>query len=181
MPDLGDGTVVGYIALGVLALFVMNAVHRSVKIVQVATVLVVERRGQYHRTLGSGFHMVVPYIDRVRAGVDLREQAIALDAQPIITSDNFVVEIDAMVYVQVKDPVLAVYETAEMTTDARDLALVTLRDLVGTIDLDQTLASQHHIQVRMRAILDDATTKLGIRVNRVELTRIESLAGRSLE
>lgn len=180
MDDPSAGTFLGWAALAVLTALVMATLVRSVRIVPQANVFVVERLGRYHRSLDAGLHGLVPFVDRVRAEVDLREQVIALDAQPLITSDNYVVEIDMIVYVQVTDPVLAVYETAEMSTDAKHLALTLLRDLVGSIDREQTLTSHHQLQGRMRAVLDDTTTKLGIRVNRVELTRIESLAGRSL-
>jgi regulator of protease activity HflC (stomatin/prohibitin superfamily) len=155
------------IALGGLALY------RSVQIVPQATADVVERLGRYHRTLNAGLNTIVPFIDKIRLRIDLREQVISFQPQPVITEDNLVVHIDTVIYYQVIDPRAATYEIAQFITAIEQLTVTTLRNVIGGMDLERTLTSREEINTELRGVLDDATGRWGIRVNRVELKAIE--------
>lgn len=163
----------GYVIAGLLIFFVMIALIRSVRIVKQARAYVVERLGRYSRTLDAGLHILVPFIDRVRADVDLREQVVPFPPQPVITSDNLVVSIDTVVYYQVTDPKSAVYEIANFLAGIEQLTVTTLRNVVGSMDLEQTLTSRDQINGQLRGVLDEATGRWGVRVNRVELKAID--------
>jgi regulator of protease activity HflC (stomatin/prohibitin superfamily) len=165
--------VIGYIVLALVALFVIVALVRSVRIVPQAEAFIVERLGRYSRTLDAGLHLLVPFIDRVRARVDLREQVVSFPPQPVITSDNLVVSIDTVIYFQVTEPKSAVYEIANYYVGIEQLTVTTLRNVIGTMDLEQTLTSRDQINGQLRGVLDEATGKWGIRVNRVELKAID--------
>ncbi|WP_414696444.1 SPFH domain-containing protein [Pengzhenrongella sp.] len=167
------GTIVGYIVLGLLLILVIVAIVRSVRIVPQAVALVIERLGRYSRTLEPGLHLLIPFVDRVRAGVDMREQVVSFPPQPVITSDNLVVGIDTVLYFQVTDPKSAVYEIANYITGIEQLTVTTLRNVIGSMDLEQTLTSRDQINGRLSGVLDEATGKWGIRVNRVELKSID--------
>jgi regulator of protease activity HflC (stomatin/prohibitin superfamily) len=167
------GTLVGYVVLGLLLLFVIVAVVRAVRIVPQTVALLVERLGRYNRTLDAGLHLLIPFVDRVRAGVDLREQVVSFPPQPVITSDNLVVSIDTVLYFQVTDPKSAVYEIANYIMGIEQLTVTTLRNVIGSMDLEQTLTSRDQINGQLRGVLDEATGKWGIRVNRVELKSID--------
>lgn len=167
------GQVIGYIVLALVALFVVVALVRSVRIVPQAEAYIVERLGRYSRTLDAGLHLLVPFIDRVRAKVDLREQVVSFPPQPVITSDNLVVSIDTVIYFQVTEPRAAVYEIANYYVGIEQLTVTTLRNVIGTMDLEQTLTSRDQINGQLRGVLDEATGKWGIRVNRVELKAID--------
>jgi regulator of protease activity HflC (stomatin/prohibitin superfamily) len=171
--NIGTGTLVGYIVLGLLTLFVVVALVRAVKIVPQTVALIVERLGRYNRTLDAGLHLLIPFVDRVRAAVDLREQVVSFPPQPVITSDNLVVNIDTVLYFQVTDPKSAVYEIANYITGIEQLTVTTLRNVIGSMDLEQTLTSRDQINGQLRGVLDEATGKWGIRVNRVELKSID--------
>ena len=173
MNDLTPGELAGYIILGLLVLFVVIALVRSVRIVPQAVAIIVERLGRYSRTLDAGLHLLIPFVDRVRAGVDLREQVVSFPPQPVITSDNLVVSIDTVIYFQVTDPKSAVYEIANYITGIEQLTVTTLRNVVGPMDLEQTLTSRDQINGQLRGVLDDATGRWGVRVNRVELKSID--------
>ena len=138
-----------------------------------ATALIVERLGRYSRTLEAGLHFLVPFVDRVRANVDLREQVVSFPPQPVITSDNLVVSIDTVIYFQVIDPKSAVYEIANYIQGIEQLTVTTLRNVIGSMDLEQTLTSRDQINGQLRGVLDEATGRWGIRVNRVELKAID--------
>jgi len=172
-----DGTDVGQIALivvlALVLLFVVVALFRSVRIVPQTVAIIVERLGRYSRTLDAGLHLLIPFVDRVRAGVDLREQVVSFPPQPVITSDNLVVSIDTVIYFQVTDPKSAVYEIANYITGIEQLTVTTLRNVIGSMDLEQTLTSRDQINGQLRGVLDEATGKWGIRVNRVELKSID--------
>jgi regulator of protease activity HflC (stomatin/prohibitin superfamily) len=170
---MSDGEVMGWIALGALALFVLSILIRSVRVVPQAEAWIVERLGRYARTLDAGLHLLLPFVDRVRAKRDLREQVISFPPQSVITSDNLVVEIDTVIYFQVTDARAAVYEIANFLTGVEQLTVTTLRNVVGTMDLEQTLTSRDQINGQLRGVLDEATDKWGIRVARVELKTIE--------
>jgi len=161
------------VLLGIAALFVVIALARSVRIVPQATAVIIERLGRYLTTLDPGLHLLVPFIDRVRATVDLREQVVSFPPQPVITSDNLVVSIDTVIYFQVTDPKSAVYEIAEYITGIEQITVTTLRNVVGSMDLEQTLTSRDQINGQLRGVLDEATGRWGVRVNRVELKSID--------
>lgn len=173
MDDPNIGTIVGWAFIAVLAIFVVVTLVRAVRIVPQTVALLVERLGRYHRTMDAGLHLIVPFIDRVRAGVDLREQVVSFPPQPVITSDNLVVSIDTVIYFQVTEPKSAVYEIANYITGIEQLTVTTLRNVIGSMDLEQTLTSRDQINGQLRGVLDEATGKWGIRVNRVELKSID--------
>lgn len=146
---------------------------RSIRIIPQASAGIVERLGRYHRTLDAGLALVVPFIDRLRPLIDLRERVVSFPPQPVITSDNLVVEIDTVIYFQVTNPKSAVYEIENFITGIEQITITTLRNVVGGIDLEQTLTSRDSINSALRGVLDEATGKWGVRVNRVELKSIE--------
>ena len=167
------GETIGLVVLALIALFVIIALVRAVRIVRQAEAYIVERLGRYSRTLDAGLHLLVPFVDRVRARVDLREQVVSFPPQPVITSDNLVVSIDTVIYFQVTEPRAAVYEIQNYYTGIEQLTVTTLRNVIGTMDLEQTLTSRDQINGQLRGVLDEATGKWGIRVNRVELKAID--------
>jgi len=159
---------------GVLvALLVIFAVLRAVRIVPQARARNVERLGRYHRTLQPGLNFVIPFVDRVYSAIDLREQVVSFRPQPVITEDNLVVEIDTVLYFQVTDPRAAAYEIASYLQAVEQLTVTTLRNVVGSMDLERTLTSRDTINSQLRGVLDEATGKWGIRVNRVEIKAID--------
>ncbi|MCH8612533.1 SPFH domain-containing protein [Arsenicicoccus dermatophilus] len=161
------------IVLGLLVAFAVILIARTVKIVPQQTALIIERLGSYSRTLNDGFHMLVPFIDKVRANIDLREQVVSFPPQPVITSDNLVVSIDTVIYYSVIDAKSAVYEIANFIQGIEQLTVTTLRNVIGSLDLEQTLTSRDQINAQLRGVLDEATGRWGIRVNRVELKAID--------
>jgi regulator of protease activity HflC (stomatin/prohibitin superfamily) len=162
-----------WVLIAVAAIFVLSTLARSIRIVPQAQAFLVQRLGRYHKTLDAGLHLLIPFVDKIRAGVDLREQVVSFAPQSVITSDNLVVEIDTVIYFQVTEPKSAVYEIANYITGVEQLTVTTLRNVVGTMDLEQTLTSRDQINGQLRGVLDEATGKWGIRVNRVELKTIE--------
>jgi regulator of protease activity HflC (stomatin/prohibitin superfamily) len=161
------------IVLGVVALFVLITLARSIRIVPQARAGVVERLGRYNRTLSPGLALVVPFVDRIRPLMDLREQVVSFDPQPVITEDNLVVSIDTVIYFQVTDPKAASYEIANFIQAIEQLTVTTLRNVIGGMALEATLTSRDEINGQLRGVLDEATGKWGIRVNRVELKAID--------
>ncbi len=161
------------IVLGIVALFVLVTLARSVRIVPQARAGVVERLGRYNRTLTPGLALVVPFVDRIRPLMDLREQVVSFDPQPVITEDNLVVSIDTVIYFQVTDPKAASYEIANYIQAIEQLTVTTLRNVIGGMALEATLTSRDDINAQLRGVLDEATGKWGIRVNRVELKAID--------
>jgi regulator of protease activity HflC (stomatin/prohibitin superfamily) len=149
------------------------AVARAVRIVPQARAGIVERFGRYHRTLPAGLNLVMPFIDRLRPLIDLREQVVSFPPQPVITMDNLVVGIDTVIYFQVTDPKAATYEIANYVAAVEQLTVTTLRNVVGGMDLDTTLTSRDKINSELRKELDEATGRWGLRVSRVELKAIE--------
>lgn len=156
--------------VAVLAVF---TVVRAVRIVPQARARNVERLGRYHRTLKPGLNVVIPYVDRVYPVIDLREQVVSFQPQPVITEDNLVVEIDTVLYFQVTDPRAAAYEIANFLQAVEQLTVTTLRNVVGSMDLEKTLTSRDTINNQLRGVLDEATGKWGLRVNRVEIKAID--------
>jgi len=165
--------VVALIVLAVVAVFVLLTLWRTVRVIPQARAGVVERLGRYSRTLTPGLAIVVPFIDRVRPLLDLREQVMSFDPQPVITQDNLVVNIDSVIYFQVTDPKAATYEISNPVDAIDMLTVTTLRNVIGGMTLEQTLTSRDQINDQLRGILDDATGKWGIRVHRVELKAID--------
>jgi regulator of protease activity HflC (stomatin/prohibitin superfamily) len=161
------------IALGVIALLVLVVLAKTVRVIPQARAGVVERLGRYSRTLTPGLTMVIPFIDRVRPLLDLREQAVSFEPQPVITEDNLVVNIDTVIYFQVTDPKSATYEIANPVNAIDLLTVTTLRNVIGGMTLEQTLTSRETINDQLRGILDEATGKWGIRVHRVELKSVD--------
>jgi regulator of protease activity HflC (stomatin/prohibitin superfamily) len=165
--------VAALIVLAVLVLLVLVVLARTVRVIPQARAGVVERLGRYSRTLTPGLSLVIPFVDRVRPLLDLREQVISFDPQPVITQDNLVVNIDSVIYYQVTDPKSATYEIAAPVDAIDMLTVTTLRNVIGGMTLEQTLTSRDSINDQLRGILDDATGKWGIRVHRVELKAVD--------
>src|SRR5918911_515217 len=163
----------GLIALIVVAVVVLIVLARSIRIVPQARAGIVERLGRYHRTLEAGLALVVPFVDRVRPLIDLREQVVSFPPQPVITEDNLVVNIDTVIYFQVTDPKAATYEIANFIAGIEQLTVTTLRNVIGGMTLEDTLTSRDKISSALRVVLDEATGKWGIRVNRVEIKAID--------
>jgi regulator of protease activity HflC (stomatin/prohibitin superfamily) len=165
--------VVALIVILVVAAFVLLTLSRSLRIVPQARARVVERLGRYHRTLTPGVALIVPFIDRIRPLIDLREQVVSFPPQPVITEDNLVVNIDSVIYFQVTDAKAATYEIANYIQAIEQLTVTTLRNVIGGMALEKTLTSRDEINNALRGVLDEATGKWGIRVNRVELKAID--------
>ncbi len=163
----------GLIALIVLALFVFIVAAAGVRIVPQARAGIVERLGRYSRTLEPGLTLIVPFIDRVKPLIDLREQVVSFPPQPVITEDNLVVGIDTVIYFTVTDPRAATYEVANPLQAIEQLTVTTLRNVIGGMTLEETLTSRDSVNNQLRAVLDDATGRWGIRVGRVELKSVE--------
>jgi regulator of protease activity HflC (stomatin/prohibitin superfamily) len=161
------------IALIVVAIFVLLVVGRTIRIVPQARAGIVERFGRYNKTLTPGLNIVVPFVDRLRPLLDLREQVISFPPQPVITEDNLVVGIDTVLYFQVTDARAATYEIANYIQAIEQLTVTTLRNVAGGMDLEKTLTSREEINSQLRVVLDEATGKWGIKVNRVELKSID--------
>jgi regulator of protease activity HflC (stomatin/prohibitin superfamily) len=157
----------------VVALLAAVVVLRSVRIVPQARARNVERLGRYQKTLEPGLHFIIPFVDRVRPQIDLREQVVSFQPQPVITEDNLVVSIDTVLYFHVTDPRAAAYEISNFIQAAEQLTVTTLRNVIGGMDLEETLTSREKINSELRGVLGEATGKWGIRVNRVEIKAID--------
>jgi regulator of protease activity HflC (stomatin/prohibitin superfamily) len=172
---------VSHVSSSIIALIIVLAVFfavvvtlaKTVRIVPQARAGVVERLGRYSRTLNPGLTILVPFVDRLRPLIDLREQVVSFPPQPVITEDNLVVNIDSVIYFQVTDPKAASYEIANYIQAIEQLTVTTLRNVVGGIDLEDALTSREQINSALRGVLDEATGKWGVRVNRVELKAID--------
>ncbi|MGI8680589.1 MAG: SPFH domain-containing protein [Mycobacteriales bacterium] len=163
----------GLIVVVVLAVLILVVLARTVRIIPQARAGVVERLGRYSRTLNAGLNIVVPFVDRIRDMIDLREQVVSFPPQPVITADNLVVSIDTVIYFQVTDAKAATYEIANYIQGVEQLTVTTLRNVVGGMALEATLTSRDQINGQLRGVLDEATGKWGIRVNRVEIKAID--------
>ena len=162
-----------YIIPLLIVVVALVIVLRTVRIVPQQTAQIVERLGSYNKTLDGGIHFLIPFVDKVRANIDLREQVVTFPPQPVITSDNLVVNIDTVIYYSVIDAKSAVYEIANFIQGIEQLTVTTLRNVIGSLDLEQTLTSRDQINGQLRGVLDEATGNWGIRVNRVELKAID--------
>ncbi len=165
-----SGGVIAAIVVLVVLLFV---VIRMVRIVPQARAAVVERLGRYIRTQGPGLTLLLPFIDRMRPLIDLREQVVSFPPQPVITSDNLTVGVDSVIYFQVTDPRAATYEIANYIQAVEQLTITTLRNVIGSLNLEQALTSRDEINSKLRGVLDEATGPWGIRVARVEIKAID--------
>jgi regulator of protease activity HflC (stomatin/prohibitin superfamily) len=165
--------LVAWIIVGVVAVIVLVTLARTVRIIPQARAAVVERLGRYSRTLTPGLALVVPFIDRIRPMIDLREQVVSFPPQPVITEDNLVVSIDSVIYFQINDAKAVSYEIANYIQAIEQLTVTTLRNVIGGMALEKTLTSRDEINSQLRSVLDEATGKWGIRVNRVELKAID--------
>lgn len=161
------------LALVVLLVIAVVIVISAIKIIPQASAGIVERLGKYHRTLEPGLNLIFPGIDRLRPLVDLREKVVSFPPQPVITEDNLVVSIDTVIYFQVTNAKSAMYEIENYIQGIEQLVVTTLRNSVGSLDLEEALTSRDHINAILRGVLDEATSKWGVRVNRVEIKAIE--------
>ena len=182
------------IILSFLSIFVIFLLAKGIRIVKQSEAMIVERLGRYHKTLESGINIIIPIIDqprqiswrysetgfngdvisvfKMRDRIDLRENVYDFPKQNVITRDNVVTEINALIYFQIMDPIKSVYEIGNLPSAIEKLTQTTLRNVVGELDLDQSLSSRDTINTKLRTILDDATNKWGVKVNRVELQDI---------
>jgi len=161
------------IVLAVVAVVLLITLARSIRIVPQARAGIVERLGRYQRTLDAGLALVIPYVDRVRPLIDLRETVVSFPPQPVITEDNLVINIDTVIYFQVTDPKAASYEIADYIAAIEQLVVTTLRNVIGGMSLEETLTSRDKVSGALRIVLDEATGRWGIRVNRVELKAVD--------
>ncbi|MFC7359188.1 SPFH domain-containing protein [Nocardioides astragali] len=161
------------VPLAVLAVLIAFLVASSIRIVPQARRYNIERFGRYQRTLQPGLNLIIPLVDRVNTRLDVREHVYSSDPKPVITEDNLVVAIDTVLYYQITDPRAAAYEVTNYLQAIDQLTVTTLRNLIGSMDLESTLTSRETINVRLREVLDEATGKWGIRVNRVEIKAID--------
>jgi regulator of protease activity HflC (stomatin/prohibitin superfamily) len=155
-----------------VALFLLVILMKAVKIVPQKQVKIIERLGRFHRTAEAGLNTIFPFLDSVRETIDLREQITKIEPQPVITRDNVTMEVDAVIYYVVMDPVRAVYEVQNLRWGIEQLTLSALRNVIGALDLDHTLTSRDTINAQLRTALDSATQQWGIKVMRIELKNI---------
>lgn len=167
------GVAAGVFVLIVLIILGVTIVLKSVALVPQAEAAVIERLGRYSKTVSGQLTILVPFVDRIRAKVDLRERVVSFPPQPVITEDNLTVNIDTVVYFQVTNPQAAVYEISNYIVGVEQLTTTTLRNVVGGMTLEQTLTSRDQINGQLRGVLDEATGRWGLRVARVELRSID--------
>ncbi len=168
-----EGAVAGLVLLGVLVIFAVIIVAKSVALIPQAEAAVIERLGRYSKTVSGQLTLLLPFIDKIRARVDLRERVVSFPPQPVITEDNLTVNIDTVVYFQVTNPQAAVYQISNYIVGVEQLTTTTLRNVVGGMTLEQTLTSRDSINGQLRGVLDEATGRWGLRVARVELRSID--------
>ena len=168
-----DGAVAGLVLLAVLVIFAIIVVAKSVALIPQAEAAVIERLGRYSKTVSGQLTLLLPFVDRIRARVDLRERVVSFPPQPVITEDNLTVNIDTVVYFQVTNPQAAVYQISNYIVGVEQLTTTTLRNVVGGMTLEQTLTSRDQINGQLRGVLDEATGRWGLRVARVELRSID--------
>ena len=162
----------GTIAIIILVILILAVIVSCIQIVQQSKAYVIERLGAFHSVWGVGMHFKLPFIERVVKKVSLKEQVADFDPQPVITKDNVTMQIDTVIYFQITDPKLYTYGVEYPMSAIENLTATTLRNIIGELELDQSLTSRDTINAKMRSILDEATDPLGIKVNRVELKNI---------
>ncbi|PHV71732.1 peptidase [Sporanaerobium hydrogeniformans] len=155
-----------------IVVFILILTFSSIKIIKQSTVGIVMRLGKFNRRAETGVNFIIPFIETIYKKVDLREMVIDFPPQPVITKDNVTMQIDTVVYYKITDPVYYIFEIANPISAIENLTATTLRNIIGELDLDETLTSRDVINTKLRVILDEATDKWGIRVNRVELKNI---------
>jgi regulator of protease activity HflC (stomatin/prohibitin superfamily) len=165
--------MVGIIVGAVVVVFLLIMFARTIRIVPQARAGIVERLGRYSRTLTPGLAILMPFVDRLKPLIDLREQVVSFPPQPVITSDNLVVQIDTVLYFTVNDAKSATYEIANPLQAIEQITVTTLRNVIGSLTLEAALTSRDHINADLRGVLDEATGKWGIRINRVEIKSID--------
>lgn len=158
--------------LGAFVLLALIILAKSIKIVPQKKVKIIERLGKFHKSAEAGLNVIVPFLDSVRATIDIREQITAIEPQPVITRDNVTMEVDAVIYFVIADPVRSTYEVQNLTWGIEQLTLSGLRNVIGALDLDHTLTSRDTINTQLRATLDAATHQWGVKIMRVELKNI---------
>ena len=163
----------GWIVLAVVGVFVIFVAARTIRIIPQARAGVVERLGRYQRTLDPGLAVLLPFVDRVKPLIDLREQVVTFQPQPVITEDNLVVGIDSVLYFTITDPKAVTYEVANPLQAIEQLTVTTLRNVIGGMTLEDTLTSREDVNAQLRVVLDEATGKWGIRINRVEIKSVD--------
>jgi regulator of protease activity HflC (stomatin/prohibitin superfamily) len=161
-----------FYVLAILMLFALVTLVQTIKIVPQKQVKIIERLGKFHRAADAGLNIIVPFIDSVRDTIDLREQITKIEPQPVITRDNVTMEVDAVIYSVIVDPVRATYEVQNLRWGLEQLTLSALRNVIGQLDLDHTLASRDTTNAQLRAALDTATQQWGVKVMRIELKNI---------
>ena len=172
MPFFLPRFEIGPILVVILVILVILVLAANLKVVQQSRAYVIERLGAFHAVWGVGIHFKIPFIERVAKNVSLKEQVVDFAPQPVITKDNVTMQIDTVLYFQITDPKLYAYGVENPMTAIENLTATTLRNIIGDLELDQSLTSRDHINTQMRAILDEATGPWGIKVNRVELKNI---------
>ena len=158
--------------IGAIVILLFVIIISNIAVVQQSRAYVIERLGAFHTVWGVGLHMKVPFLDRIARRVSLKEQVLDYPPQPVITKDNVTMQIDTVVYFQITDPKLYAYGVEQPMAAMETLTATTLRNIIGDLELDQTLTSRDVVNTKMRAILDEATDPWGIKVNRVELKNI---------
>ena len=166
------GSIVSTIIVVALIFIILAIVAANVRVVQQSRAYVIERLGAFHTVWGVGLHLKIPFIERIAKNVSLKEQVVDFAPQPVITKDNVTMQVDTVVYFQITDPKLFTYGVENPMSAIENLTATTLRNIIGDLELDQSLTSRDHINTQMRSILDDATDPWGIKVNRVELKNI---------
>ena len=163
---------IGIIVVVVIIVLLLIILAANIKVVQQSKASVVERLGAFRTVWGVGLHIKIPFIERIAKTVSLKEQVVDFAPQPVITKDNVTMQIDTVIYFQITDPKLYTYGVEQPMSAIENLTATTLRNIIGDLELDQSLTSRDHINSQMRAILDEATDPWGIKVNRVELKNI---------
>ncbi|MCR4710588.1 MAG: SPFH/Band 7/PHB domain protein, partial [Clostridiales bacterium] len=166
------GPIITFIVLAIVLLIIIALLVTNIRIVPQAQAYVVERLGAYKETWQVGLHFKIPLIDRVARRVSLKEKVIDFDPQPVITKDNVTMEIDTVVYYQITDPKLYAYGVESPMAAIENLTATTLRNIIGDLELDESLTSREHINSKIRIVLDEATDPWGIKINRVEVKNI---------
>lgn len=161
-----------WIFLVVLIIIIAIIAYKSIKVVSQSEVYIIERLGKYYKTADAGLTLIIPFIDRVSSVVLLKELTMDIPPQGVITKDNVTINIDTVVFYQITDPAKSVYEIANLKKGIEYLAITTIRDIVGKMDLDETFGSRDNINFQLRSILDEATDKWGCKINRVEIKDI---------
>ena len=166
------GHILAWVIPILIVVLILLVIAANIKVVQQSKAMVVERLGAFHTVWGVGLHLKIPFIERIAKTISLKEQVVDFAPQPVITKDNVTMQIDTVIYFQITDPKLYTYGVEQPMSAIENLTATTLRNIIGDLELDQSLTSRDHINTQMRAILDEATDPWGIKVNRVELKNI---------